>query len=228
MVYNEKKVELLRQRYPKGTRICLDSMENDAFPIPPGSKGTVDFIDDAGNLIMKWDSGGSLSLIPGEDKFHTISQEGTEEINIKERIKAFDKANSPLYIVDQDDGRFSLCLQLKEYGQEAFNAYAEEIGDPVTEDGQFYTHGNGYEWETVFRRAFADEPNLSKIYFDCEAGGFFCYADSLSLMEDLGSRFKAMVDDTEGFANLVSSALKEANQDQIEEITEEVQMDMLM
>ena len=27
--------------------------------------------------------------------------------------------------------------------------------------------------ETVFRRAFADEPNLSKIYFDCEAGGFF-------------------------------------------------------
>ena len=45
-------------------------------------------------------------------------------------------------------------------------------------------------------------------------------------MEDLGSRFKAMIDDTEDFANLVSSALKEANQDQIEEITEEVQMDM--
>ena len=26
MVYNEKKVELLRQRYPEGTRICLDHM----------------------------------------------------------------------------------------------------------------------------------------------------------------------------------------------------------
>ena len=37
-----------------------------------------------------------------------------------------------------------------------------------------------------------------------------------------------MIDDTEGFANLVSLALKEANQDQIEEITEEVQMDMSM
>ena len=37
-----------------------------------------------------------------------------------------------------------------------------------------------------------------------------------------------MVDDTEGFANLVSSALREANQDQIEEVTEEVQMDMSM
>ena len=123
----------------------------------------------------------------------------------------------------------SVCaFSLRNTVREAFNAYAEEIGDPVTEDGQFYTHGNGYEWETVFRKAFADEPNLSKIYFDCEAGGFFCYADSLSLMEDLGSRFKAMIDDTEGFANLVSSALKEANQDQNEEITEEVQMDMSM
>ena len=28
MVYNEKKVELLRQRYPEGTRICLDHMED--------------------------------------------------------------------------------------------------------------------------------------------------------------------------------------------------------
>ena len=37
-----------------------------------------------------------------------------------------------------------------------------------------------------------------------------------------------MIDDTEGFANLVSSALREANQDQIEEVTEEVQMDMSM
>lgn len=37
-----------------------------------------------------------------------------------------------------------------------------------------------------------------------------------------------MIDDTEGFAYLVSSALREANQDQIEKITEEVQMDVSM
>ena len=33
MIYNEKKVETLRQRYPEGTRICLDSMDNDPRPI---------------------------------------------------------------------------------------------------------------------------------------------------------------------------------------------------
>lgn len=37
-----------------------------------------------------------------------------------------------------------------------------------------------------------------------------------------------MIDDTEGFAYLVSSVLREDNQDQNEEITEEVQMDMSM
>ncbi len=88
MVYDEKKVEALRKRYPKGTRICLDSMENDPFPIPSGSKGTVECVDDAGNIIMKWDSGRSLSLIPGEDRFHVIQQEKsqTEELEETEGI----------------------------------------------------------------------------------------------------------------------------------------------
>lgn len=84
MVYNEKKAEKLRHRYPEGTRICLESMENDPFPVPPGTKGTVQFVDDAGNIIMKWDSGGSLSLIPEEDKFHEQNQ--TEETQEAEDI----------------------------------------------------------------------------------------------------------------------------------------------
>ena len=27
MIYNQNKVEMLRQRYPEGTRICVDSMD---------------------------------------------------------------------------------------------------------------------------------------------------------------------------------------------------------
>ena len=84
MIYNEKKVEMLRQRYPEGTRICLDRMENDPFPVPPGTKGTVQFVDDAGNISMKWDSGGSLSLIPGEDRFHVIQPEESQTERLEE------------------------------------------------------------------------------------------------------------------------------------------------
>ena len=75
MFYSRDKVEQLRQRYPEGTRICLDSMENDPRPIPAGTKGTVITVDDAGQLFMKWDNGCSLSLIPGEDRFHVIQPE---------------------------------------------------------------------------------------------------------------------------------------------------------
>ncbi len=51
-MYNKNKVELLRQRYPEGTRICLDSMENDPQPIPSGTMGTVVAVDDMGQFII--------------------------------------------------------------------------------------------------------------------------------------------------------------------------------
>ena len=88
MMYDEKKAELLKQRYPEGTRICLDSMENDPDPIPSGTKGTVQFVDDAGTLHCKFDNGRTLGVIPGEDRFHKIAQDQTqaEETNMSEEI----------------------------------------------------------------------------------------------------------------------------------------------
>lgn len=54
--------------YPKGTRVRLVHMED--FQAPPvGTEGTVCGVDDMGHLLMKWDSGSSLSLIPGVDEW---------------------------------------------------------------------------------------------------------------------------------------------------------------
>ena len=93
MIYNEKKVETLRQRYPEGTRICLDSMDNDPRPIPPGTKGIVQFVDDAGTLHCKFDNGRTLGVIPDVDKFHIIEQEQTEEIMETENDEEFEELN---------------------------------------------------------------------------------------------------------------------------------------
>ena len=65
-------VKLLREQFPPGTRIRLDSMMNDPQPIPKGMTGTVQGIDDAGQLLMEWDNGRGLSLVPGEDDFTVV------------------------------------------------------------------------------------------------------------------------------------------------------------
>lgn len=43
-----EQVAQLKKQYPSGTRICVDRMENDPHPIPPGTMGTVTAVDDAG------------------------------------------------------------------------------------------------------------------------------------------------------------------------------------
>ncbi len=65
-------VKLLREQFPPGTRIRLESEMNDPQPIPKGMTGTVQDVDDAGQILMKWDNGRALSLIPGEDDFSVV------------------------------------------------------------------------------------------------------------------------------------------------------------
>lgn len=139
-------------------------------------------------------------------------------MDIEQRINKFNRENPPFYIVDHENGKYSLCLpftffegEYENYGQEAFNRYALEIGDPVM-DGRMFTHGSGYEWQAVFEKAFEGDPESGGIDYDCEAGGFFCYAESLSVLEDFGARFRAVCMDGEKFAELVSTALKERDE----------------
>ena len=68
---NKDYIEHLRRKYPPGTRLQLSCMEDD-FPVPPGSMGTVECIDDAGQIHMNWDCGRSLALIPGVDSFSRL------------------------------------------------------------------------------------------------------------------------------------------------------------
>lgn len=61
-------INRLRQEYPPGTRIVLESM-NDPHAPPPGTKGTVVYVDDMGQIGMNWDNGSSLSLMLSLDSF---------------------------------------------------------------------------------------------------------------------------------------------------------------
>lgn len=77
-------IERLRQLYPQGTRVECIQMEDPFHPIPAGTRGTVQFVDDAGSIHVSWDNGSGLALIPEEDEFCIVKQEYKEQdVNFK-------------------------------------------------------------------------------------------------------------------------------------------------
>lgn len=69
---SQAEVAAIKKRYPVGTKIELDYM--DERDMPPGLKGIIRLVDDQGQLHMIWENGRSLALIPGVDTFRVLSE----------------------------------------------------------------------------------------------------------------------------------------------------------
>lgn len=72
MAYSTAEIASIKTEYPAGTRIKLNHMAEDIFPVADGTPGEVAFVDDAGQIHMKRDNGRTLALIPGVDDFVKI------------------------------------------------------------------------------------------------------------------------------------------------------------
>lgn len=62
----------VKEKFSVGTVIVLDRMDDPQAPIP-GTKGKVVFVDDIGQIHVRWENGSSLALIPGVDEFHIMA-----------------------------------------------------------------------------------------------------------------------------------------------------------
>ena len=69
----KEKIEWYKSQYPQGTRLQLVDMEDPYSPVPPGMRGTVQFVDDAGQVHMIWDNGRTLSIVPEVDHFRKLN-----------------------------------------------------------------------------------------------------------------------------------------------------------
>ena len=72
---SREQIAALRQRYPRGTRVELLAMDDPQAP-PTGSIGEVMGVDDAGQILVRWETGSSLSMIPGVDSFRIVQKGG--------------------------------------------------------------------------------------------------------------------------------------------------------
>lgn len=64
----------IKQSYPPGSRIQLICMD-DRWAVPPGTRGTVSLVDDAGQIHLKWDNGRTLALVPQLDQFRKLTEQ---------------------------------------------------------------------------------------------------------------------------------------------------------
>ena len=70
---NKEQIELIRKQYPAGTKVELLEMDDKQAP-PVGTIGEVIAVDDIGQLVMKWQNGSGLNLIPGVDSFRKVGE----------------------------------------------------------------------------------------------------------------------------------------------------------
>ena len=82
----------VKARYPKGTRLELMNM-NDAQAVPSGTRGTVVYVDDIGQIGMAWDNGRTLALNVEEDSFRKLTP---EEIEAEQQTDDMDEDDSPV------------------------------------------------------------------------------------------------------------------------------------
>ena len=66
-------VKKVKQMYQPGMRIRLLKMDDVQAP-PVGCCGTVRGVDDAGQLMVGWDNGSSLSVILDEDEIEIVEE----------------------------------------------------------------------------------------------------------------------------------------------------------
>ena len=71
----ESDVERIKAEIHHGMRVKCLEMKDDPRPIEAGTVGTVDIVDDAGQIHVRWENGRYLALVPGVDRFEILKGE---------------------------------------------------------------------------------------------------------------------------------------------------------
>ena len=70
--HTQEEIKYIREKYVKGTKIELVKMYDLIAPVPEGTKGIVDFVDDIGTIHVNWENGSGSGLSVGIDEFKVL------------------------------------------------------------------------------------------------------------------------------------------------------------
>ena len=78
---DQKTVKKLRKEFPVGCRIVLDEMDDRQAP-PIGTQGTCNGVDDAGNILVSWDTRSHLNVSYGADSCHRVATDAEVKVSL--------------------------------------------------------------------------------------------------------------------------------------------------
>lgn len=72
-------VDFLRNQLPKGTQVICHKMSDPCQPVPVGTRGKVESVDDEGIIHVHWENGSSLGLSADIDDFSIAQDDDNEQ-----------------------------------------------------------------------------------------------------------------------------------------------------
>lgn len=169
-------VEKLREKYLTSTRIELDEM-NGETQMMSGLKGTVQYVDDMGQIHMNWDNGSTLALNVDEDSFKIIEEKPLISVLYVEPGKY------PRMMEIEDS--LEAMQQLVGGDIEEYMPFDDEVAIVCNEEGKI-------RGEELNRAIYGQDKQM----LDIIAGKFFvCYApikseSFLSMPKELAEKYR--------------------------------------
>ena len=182
-------VNEIREMYPEGTQIVLTEMRGEN-QMPYGLKGTVKFVDDAGQIHMKWENGSSLALNINEDTFEKV--EAPQKIS----VILVEPGRYPKLIEIEDT--LEAVQSLVEGDIEEYMPFDDEVAIICNEEGKM-------RGLPLNRAVYVDNKEM----VDIIAGKFFiCYAPIesekfLSMPKELARKYEEKFKYPERFSQTI-------------------------
>ena len=140
---DQKMVKKLRKEFPVGCRIVLDEMDDRQAP-PIGMQGTCNGVDDAGNILVSWDTGSHLNVAYGADSCHRVATDAEVKVSLDHLGKT--RQTGPCRA--KGEGRRTESCERSEYD----HGFGRK-GSRCTGQQELFRHGrigeSQYPWGTI-------------------------------------------------------------------------------